>query len=200
MKQSLIYLFLFVAGILLAIFVDLPDFLVASSFSKWVLYLLILLIGIQLGSGKNLFKAAKAFGGKIVLVPIATIIGTFAAVSLVSIFLPHRSLTDCLSVGAGFAYYSLSSVLITEARGAELGALALIANIIREFCVLIFAPLMVKYFGKLAPINAGGATTLDVTLPVILKYSGQDFLVISAFHGMFLDMSVMLFVPLFLSL
>ena len=66
---------------------------------------------------------------------------------------------DCLAVGSGFAYYSLSSILITELKEAslgvqmatELGTIALIANIIREIMALLGAPLFVKYFGRLAP-------------------------------------------------
>jgi uncharacterized membrane protein YbjE (DUF340 family) len=59
---------------------------------------------------------------------------------------------------------------------------------------------MLKFFGKLAPISAGGATTMDTTLPVITKYSGQEFVVIALFHGMIIDFSVPLWVSLFLSL
>ena len=116
------------------------------------------------------------------------------------LFRSGRSLTDCLSVGAGFAYYSLSSILITEFRGAELGTVALLANIMREFSVLILAPWMVKHFGKLGPISAGGATTMDTTLPVITKYAGPEFVVIALFHGMIIDFTVPLWVSLFLSL
>ena len=42
--------------------------------------------------------------------------------------LHHRQLTDCLAVDSGFAYYSLSSIFITEYRGAELGTIALLAK------------------------------------------------------------------------
>ncbi|HAD01761.1 MAG TPA: hypothetical protein DCE74_06040, partial [Porphyromonadaceae bacterium] len=82
------------------------------------------------------------------------------------------SLTDCLAVGSGFGYYSLSSVFITQYKGAEMGTIALTANIIREILTLLAAPLMVRYFGRLAPICAGGATTMDTTLPIITRYSG----------------------------
>jgi uncharacterized membrane protein YbjE (DUF340 family) len=46
-----------------------------------------------------------------------------------------------------------------------------LTNIMREFSVLILAPWMVKKFGALAPISAGGATTMDTTLPIITKLS-----------------------------
>lgn len=200
MKQTLVYILFFIAGVLLALRGLIPEPLLESDLSKWVLFFLLFLVGMQIGSGKNMFVALKRYGWKITLVPIATTIGTFSGVALVSLILPDRSLADCLSVGAGFAYYSLSSILITEFRGAELGTVALLANIMREFSVLILAPWMVRWFGKLAPISAGGATTMDTTLPIITKYSGTEYVTIALFHGMIIDFSVPLWVSFFTSL
>jgi uncharacterized membrane protein YbjE (DUF340 family) len=200
MKQSFIYLLLFTVGVIFAISGIVPEVLLNKNIATWVLYTLLFFVGIQIGAGKSMFAVLKRFGWKVAMIPLATTIGTFAGVALLSLFIPGRSMADCLCVGAGFAYYSLSSILITEFRGAELGTVALIANIMREFSVLILAPWMVKFFGKLAPISAGGATTMDTTLPVITKYSGQEFVVIALFHGMIIDFSVPLWVSLFLNL
>jgi uncharacterized membrane protein YbjE (DUF340 family) len=200
MKQSFVYLLLFVIGVTVALSGIVPEVLLNKNIATWVLYTLLFLVGIQIGAGKNLFTALKRFGWKVLMIPLATTVGTFAGVALLSLIIPGRSLTDCLSAGAGFAYYSLSSILITEFRGAELGTVALLANIMREFSVLILAPWMVKHFGKLGPISAGGATTMDTTLPVITKYAGPEFVVIALFHGMIIDFTVPLWVSLFLSL
>lgn len=200
MKQSLIYLLLFAIGVVLAVIGLIPDVLLNDNISKWVLYTLLFFVGIQIGVSKNMFSAVKRFGWRITLVPLATTFGTFAGVALMSLLLPDRSLSDCLSVGAGFAYYSLSSIIISEYRGAELGTVALLANIMREFIVLVAAPWIAKYFGKLAPISAGGATTMDTTLPIITKFSGTEYVVIALFHGMIIDFSVPLWVSFFLTL
>lgn len=200
MKQSLIYLLVFVLGILLAIPGFIPQYFIDNDISKWILYLLLFFVGIQIGGSKNILKVARSVGFKIMLIPLATTIGTFAGALAISFVLENRSMTDCLSVGAGFAYYSLSSILISEYRGAELGTIALLANIMREFFVLLLAPWMVKYFGNLAPICAGGATTMDTTLPIISKYSGSDFVIVALFHGIIIDFTVPLWVSFFLSL
>ncbi|MDD4727996.1 MAG: lysine exporter LysO family protein [Dysgonamonadaceae bacterium] len=200
MKQSLIYLLVFALGVSLAIPGFVPQYFIENDISKWILYLLLFFVGIQIGANKNILKVAKSTGFKIMLVPIATTVGTFVGAIAISFLLNDRSITVCLSVGAGFAYYSLSSILITEYRGAELGTIALLANIMREFFVLLLAPWMVKYFGNLAPICGGGATTMDTTLPIISKYSGSDFIIIALFHGMIIDFSVPLWVSFFLTL
>ncbi len=123
--------------------------------------------------------------------------GTLAGSALAGLVLSGRSLTDCLAVGSGFGYYSLASVFITEYKGAELGTLALTANIIREIITLLGAPLLVCWFGKLAPICAGGATTMDTTLPVITRFSGKEFVIVSIFHGFVVDFSVPFLVTFF---
>ena len=45
------------------------------------------------------------------------------------------------------------------------------------------APLQLRWGGNLAPSSAGGATTMDTTLPIITRYAGQQFVVVSIFHG-----------------
>ena len=200
MKGSLIIVAFLVLGLLLARWGILPAELVENDFSMYALYGLMFLVGMSVGSDTKALKALREQDLKIVLVPLATILGTLAGSVLVGLVLPGRSLTDCLAVGSGFGYYSLSSVFITEYRGAELGTLALTANIIREIITLLGTPLLVCWFGKLAPICAGGATTMDTTLPVITRFSGKEFVVISIFHGFIIDFSVPFLVTFFVKI
>ena len=81
-----------------------------------------------------------------------------------------------------------------------LGTIALLANISREILTLLAAPLLVRWFGNLAPISAGGATTMDTTLPIITRTAGQQFVVVSIFHGFVVDFSVPFLVTLFCSI
>ena len=81
----------------------------------------------------------------------------------------------------------------------ELGTIALMANIMREIMALLGAPLFVRYFGRLAPICAGGATTIDTTLPVITRYAGKELVFVSILHGILVDLSVPFFVSFFCS-
>lgn len=134
------------------------------------------------------------------MLPVMTVLGTFLGVIAVSVLIKDRPIHELLAVSAGFGYYSLSSVLITQYKGVELGTIALLANIVREVLTLLLAPWMVKYFGKLAPISAGGATTMDTTFPVIIKNSGKEFSILSIYHGFITDLSVPFLVTFFCSL
>lgn len=134
------------------------------------------------------------------LMPIVTIACTWIGALLTALLVTNRSLTEWLAVSSGFGYYSLSSMLITEMRNVELGTVALMYNVLREVTTLLFAPLLMRLFGPLAPISIGGATTADTTLPVISRVSGAQFVPIAIFHGLIVDLSVPFLVPIFCSL
>ena len=197
MRGSLIIVGFFVLGIVCGVMPWLPDLNAWGNVSFWTLCALLFCVGVTVGNNTALLKSFRQLDPRLMLLPLMTIVGTLSATAIAAMALPGRSLTDCLAVGSGFGYYSLSSSLITQYRGPELGTVALLANIIREVITLLGAPLMVKYFGPLAPISSGGATTMDTTLPIITRCSGQDFVIVSLFHGFLVDFSVPFLVTFF---
>lgn len=198
MKGSLIIVGFFVVGIAVGLYF--PHFGVPSSLSYYSLCALMFCVGVGIGCDTKVLRSFKNINPRLMLLPLMTIMGTLAGTAAASALLPGRSLSDCLAVGSGFGYYSLSSIFITEYRGAELGTIALLANIMREIVTLLCAPLLARHFGKLAPINMGGATSMDTTLPIITRVSGHDFVIVSIFHGFCVDFSVPFLVTFFCSL
>ena len=199
MIGSIIVVSLFVIGAICGFLGLLPEFILKGNYSIYALCGLMMCVGMTLGHDKDIVKKFRALDPKMAILPLLTITGTLLGCAVISVFMSNRSLSDCMAVGSGFGYYSLSSVFITEYKGAEMGTIALLSNIIRELSALMLAPLFVRFFGKLAPIAAGGATSLDTTLPAVAKFSGQDFLVLSMFHGVVIDFSVPFLVKLFCS-
>jgi uncharacterized membrane protein YbjE (DUF340 family) len=200
MKGSLIIVGFFVLGIVCGLYHWLPDVVMQSDISFYVLCALMFFVGMSVGSNTSALKSFKKLNPRLALLPLMTIVGTLAGCSIVALLLPHRSLADCLAVGSGFGYYSLSSIFITRYCGPELGMVALLANIVREVFTLLGAPLLVRYFGPLSSISVGGATTMDTTLPIITRCSGNDFVILSIFHGFIVDFSVPFLVTFFCSL
>ena len=188
MKSSLAILLFFLLGCVGGLYYT-ADFDL-HLLSVDVLYVLMLLLGINLGCNQDLKGFVRQFSFKMLLVPLATVAGTFLFSAVAGFILSQWSVFDCMAVGSGFAYYSLSSIFITEYRGAELGTIALLTNIIREMITLLMTPLMAKWFGPLAPISSGGATTMDTTLPIITQTIGQRYVALSIFHGFVTDFSV----------
>ena len=196
---SLVILGFFVAGICLGLSGILPDTGIVHKLSTFSLCILMLMVGMSVGGNPELVSSLRSMDPKLLLLPVATILGTYSGCAVVDIFLDYR-LSDALAISSGFGYYSLSSVLISESRGAMLGTIALITNIIREVFTLLAAGLLVRIAGPLAPITAGGATTADTTLPIISSVCGQQFVLIAVFHGFIVDFSVPFLVSFFCSL
>lgn len=208
MKGSLLVLVFFLIGCLLGIADMLPLDKLQGNLTLYILYALMLQVGISIGCSKNLKSIVLQLRPKFLLIPLATILGTLLFSALASLLLARWSVFDCMAVGSGFAYYSLSSILITQFKEAslglqlatELGTIALLSNIFREMMALLGTPLLCKYFGKLAPISAAGVNSMDVVLPMITRYSGSDMLPVAILHGLLIDMSVPFFVSFFCQL
>ena len=199
MKGSLIIVGFFLLGTLCGMFHLLPSDLSQSNISFYALCALMFSVGISIGNDPQTLRNFRSLNPRLVLLPVATILGTLSAAALVSLILPHRSASECMAIGSGMGYYSLSSIFITQYKGPELGTLALLSNILREIMTLLCAPLLVRWFGNLAPISAGAATTMDTTLPIITRTAGQQFVIVSIFHGFITDFSVPFLVTFFCS-
>ena len=200
MKGSLIIVGFFVLGALCGVYHLIPYDFTQSKLSFYALCALMFSVGVSVGNDPQTLRNFRSLNPRLIFLPVMTILGTLAGCAVVSLLLSGARETDCMAVGAGFGYYSLSSIFITEYKGPELGTIALLSNITREIITLLFAPLLVRWFGNLAPISAGGATTMDTTLPIITRYSGQSFVVVSIFHGFVVDFSVPFLVTLFCSI
>jgi uncharacterized membrane protein YbjE (DUF340 family) len=199
MKSSLIILSFFAAGILLSMTKFLPEWLLNEKWSAYALYLLMLIVGVGVGSDRAIGGIVRQMNVRMVLVPLVVILGSLGGAALLSYFIYQISVQEAMAVGAGFGYYSLSAVLIAGLKGQELGVVALLANIIREVITLVMAPFLVRFFGKLAVIVSGGATAMDTTLPVVVKFSGKEMAVVAIFSGIVLSLLVPVLVPFILS-
>lgn len=190
MKGSLIIVGFFILGIAAGLSGMVPESIIDGDLTFYALCALLLCVGIGIGSDRNIVTKFKSLDVRMALLPLGTALGTFAGSLAVSLILSGRSPLDCLAVGSGFGYYSLSSIFITEYKGAELGTIALLANIIREMVTLLLSPVLAKAFGPLAPISSGGVTSMDTTLPIIIASSGEQYSAVSIFHGFILDFSI----------
>lgn len=199
MKSNLILLGSFLLGLALGGIDLVPSAIVESDLGNYLLYLLLFLVGLSVGNDRDTIRGFRQLSPRLLALPFLTIIGSMCG-GVVAALLLGQSLYEMLAVSQGLAYYSLSSILITEKLGITLGAIALFSNVFRELLTLLLAPFLVKYLDPLAPIAAGGATTMDVSLPAILNASGKEYLVPAIYHGFVCDFSVPIFVTLFIEL
>ena len=196
MKSSFIILCCLITGILLAYYRCVPDIFLTHDYSNYILPIMMFFVGIGIGGDiKSLYVPIKKYKIKIILIPLATIFGSIIITALIS---PLFDITtkETIAIGSGFGYYSLSAIFLNKLAGYEIGMMALISNMTREITALLFIPILARYCGKLAPISAAGATSIDTTLPIIAKSCGEQFIVISIFHGILVDISVPVIISL----
>ena len=93
-----------VLGMLGGYFV-LPDSVTAHCVTviNFGLYLLLLLVGVDMGRQGTMLQDVKAAGFRVLLVPLAVMVGTFAMTALAGIFLPLGP-KDCVAASAGFGW------------------------------------------------------------------------------------------------
>lgn len=198
LKGSLVIVAFFVAGCAAGLLTPLDT--AGSRVSTYVLYALMFCVGVTLGNDRTLAGRIRRLDPRLALLPVATAVGTLAGAALAAPLLAAWSLPDTLAVGAGFGYYSLSSIFIADLRGPELATIALLCNVMREIFTLLAAPLVARWCGPLAAVSIGGATTFDTTLPIITQSAGRPYAVVSVFHGCALDFSVPFLVTFFCTL
>ena len=183
-------------GILIAVFGLVPDVVSTNTDNilTAMLCLLLFLIGIDLSQNRTVIAEIKRMGIKILLLPLfiacGSIVGALAASFVIGI-----SPAYAMAIGAGFGWYSLSGIMLTTMVGADIGTTALLSNVFREILSIMLLPFVVRYLGKVAAVAPGGATTMDTTLPFVVKYAGSEMSIIAFVSGVVLSILVVFLVP-----
>jgi len=167
--------------------------------NEYVLWLLVFVVGIDLGKNVETWYKLRKMGIKILLAPLIVIIGTLAGAFVASFFV-ETSLIETLAISAGFGWYSMSAVLLKKLVSTEVGAIAFLANLIRELLAILLIPFIVKIFGKFSAMAPGGATSMDTTLPFVNKYAGEDIAMIGFVSGLTLTFVSPFLISLLISL
>ena len=184
----------FISGFFLNAF---PQF-TGEHITSWLLNTLLFMIGIQLVNNNVTIKEALSHPDTI-LIPAGTIIGSLLGGLAVCGFL---SITPgkALALSAGFGWYSLSGVIITDMGDPVLGSAGFLINIMRETIALLTIPFLSTTRFPNIGIGVAGATSMDVTLPLIEKSCGDEVVPLSITSGAILSLVVPILVPIFYQL
>jgi len=190
MKMSFTILGTVFLGILCGFFfVPESGKVIVDNLTPYALYILMVFVGFDLGHNRHVFKSIKKLGIKILLIPVAIVIGSLIGGYIAGIIF-NMATNESLAISAGLGWYSLSGILLKEMASAELGAIAFLTNVVRELIAFISIPILAKYFHEIVVLGPAGATSMDTTLPIISKYTRSEMIVISVLNGMILSMLV----------
>ena len=160
----------------------------------WTLDALLFFIGMQFIQSGTSLKQVLASPAAIA-VPLATIVGTLAS-SLVLVPLFSLSPGKAMALAGGFGWYSLSGVLISNLGDPVLGSVSFLANMFRESLALLLIPFLGRSSVPTMAVSVGGATAMDVTLPLIEQSAGPWIVPVSFMSGALLSLVVPFLVPI----
>ncbi|OOF82344.1 hypothetical protein BKG92_06705 [Rodentibacter ratti] len=151
-----------------------------TGINLYVLVVLIFFVGIQLRNNGISLKEAlfnkRGFQTGMVFTVTSLFGGIVAALVLT------MPITQGLAFASGMGWYSLSSVVLTNAWGPIQGSIAFFNDLSREIISLFIVPIFMQHFRSTA-IGITGATALDCTLPIIQKSGGIEVTPIAISFG-----------------
>lgn len=168
---------------------------VLSQNTDVILYTLMFSVGISVGMQKGIFAKIKEYHIKIFIIPLGIIVGSLAGGVLCALIL-EIPIGYGTAISSGLGWYSLAGVTISNLVNAELGSIAFMSNLMREMFSFILIPFLAVHFNNYTCIAPAGATSEDTTLPVMLKYTNEETVVLSVFNGVVCS----LMVPVLISL
>ncbi len=152
-------------------------------------------IGLEFGGNRRVLSQIRSLGYQVILLPLAVAGGSIAGSILLGFFLGAPA-GESAAIGAGFGWYSFSGVMLTKLHSIELGTLAFLTNVSREVLSILLIPTVARYGGPHAAVAPGGATTMDVTLPIIVRAAGPDMALMAFINGLVLTILVPILIPL----
>ena len=164
-----------------------------------VLYILMFFVGISTGMQRGIFSKIKEYHIKIFIIPIVIIICSFLGGIICSVIL-KMPIGYGTAIASGLGWYSLAGVTLSSLVNAQVGSIAFMSNIMREMFSFIIIPFLAVHFNYYTCIASAGATSEDTTLPIILKYTNEETVVLSVFNGVICSLMVPILISLCLNL
>lgn len=196
LKTPLIMITLVVLGLLGAAMTPLFNWF-NSSLITYILYALLFLVGMQMVQHEvNLIPLLKS--PLMLLLPLSSLVGTYLGALFIPLFC-HYSIKQAFALVSGFGWYSLSGVMISSLGDPHLGAVSFLSNLLRETLSFILIPLLATLSPiSFSAISVAGATSMDVTLPLLKKSLGERVVPLAIAHGVIMTLLAPLFIPLWM--
>ncbi len=148
----------------------------------FILYLLMFLVGISIGMHRGILKKIREYHVKILILPAGIVAGSVAG-GLVCALLTGHPVNESTAIASGLGWYSLAGITIGNLAGAQVGSIAFLSNLMREIFSFFMIPWISKHLNYYSCIAPAGATSEDTTLPMMMKYTNEETVVLSVING-----------------
>lgn len=147
-----------------------------------ILNILMFSVGISIGLKKGIIQKIKTYHLKILMIPFAVVTASIAG-GVICGLLTGYSVRQGASVASGLGWYSLAGITIGNLAGEQLGSIAFLSNLLRELFSFFSIPFLSKRFNYYSCIAVAGATSEDTTLPMMIKYTDEETVLLSVLNG-----------------
>lgn len=209
-RQPILLLALFLSGLAVGMFLHLDETLIRVWLER-LLCVLLFFIGVSIADELIKLLRTHAFVDRAAKLLFSTIAGSTLGGLLSGALLAWSGPVDevgCASVtcaikysvaiSLGMGWYTFTGVLLSV-HSSFLSFLGFMSNLLRELLTYVIYPLLPERY-RISGISIGGATTMDTTLPVILRFGGSDAALLAFVHGMVLTLVIPVLLPLVISL
>ena len=141
-----------------------------TSNKDMILYLLMFLVGISIGFNQGIVSKIKEYHIKIFVIPLGIVVG---------------SILGGIAGGllTGMPLGESTAIAIGNLAGAQAGSIAFLSNLLREIFSFFSIPWISKKLNYYTCIAPAGATSEDTTLPMMIRYTNEETVVLSVFNG-----------------
>ena len=162
------------------------------------LYLLLFMVGMDMGKQGTFLSDVKTAGFQVLLVPVAVCLGSLVCAAVAGLFLP-LGIKDSMAAASGMGWYSLAPTLLAP-YSLTVSATAFLSNVLHELFAIVLAPMVAQRFGYIETVALPGAAAMDTVLPVVVSATDQRMAIYSFTSGVILSLSVPLFIPAIIAL
>lgn len=147
-----------------------------------ILYLLMFLVGISIGMHRGILRKIREYHVRILIIPAGIVAGSLAG-GIICAGIAGLPLDQSTAVASGLGWYSLAGITIGNLAGAQMGSIAFLSNLMREIFSFFLIPWIARYLNFYSCIAPAGATSEDTTLPMMMKYTDEETVVLSVMNG-----------------
>ena len=144
-----------------------------TSNKDMILYLLMFLVGISIGFNQGIVSKIKEYHIKIFVIPLGIVVGSILG-GIAGGLLTGMPLGESTAI---------AGVTIGNLAGAQAGSIAFLSNLLREIFSFFSIPWISKKLNYYTCIAPAGATSEDTTLPMMIRYTNEETVVLSVFNG-----------------
>lgn len=172
---------------------------VVGTYITYALYLMVFLVGVDLGFDGTAPQLIKQAGVKTLIFPLVVGVATLLGVFLCTLFMDYNA-HESLMIGATFCWYSLAPNIIIDGGYVAAGAVAFLSNFFRVILTLITVPIVAQKVGYVETTGMAVAASMDVCIGTIESSTNKTCAIIAFVTGCVFTFVIPVTMPIIVSM